>query len=103
MPNRLSGCSPTPAAQAYDLEKMKLLKSLFRTTAGCAVAMHVFLGFTVPVAGACIMLPMQLWDCKAIHIHLSGKTYERPFEMKSESKPGLLARLMSMAGGATVG
>ena len=82
---------------------MKQLKSQFFTQAVGAVAMHLVFGFTVPMAGMCLMLPTQLWDSKVVHIHLRGKTYERPFELKRESKPGLLGRLADMAGGAAMG
>ena len=53
--------------------------------------MFIQWGYTQPIVMMCVMQPLQLWDCKALHVHLRGKEgcagYERPWKAANAGNP----------------
>lgn len=78
------------SVRTYDNAKLQEAKMQFVMSACIGCFMHFKFGYTQPLILMSIMQPMQLFDNKAIAIHLRGKSgpdYERPFKVEKSGNP----------------
>merc|ERR1719453_1587582 len=72
----------------YDTAKLQESKLQFVMTAGISTFMHLKWGYTQPLVMLCIMLPLQLWDNKAVALHVLGRDVgPRPWATADANNP----------------
>jgi hypothetical protein len=66
----------------YDLAKVKEARTALLMSAAIGTFMYIQWGYVQPISIMCIMQPMQLYENKAIQVHMLGRTgpeYARPW------------------------
>lgn len=74
----------------YDVAKLKEARNQVLMSAGMSFFIHTMWGYTQPLVVMSVMQPMQLWDNKAIQVHLFGKSgpgFERPWAAPTAGNP----------------
>ena len=73
----------TVSVGEYDAGKVK--ETLLQLGLGVCVmcVMHFKWGYVQPLMIHCLLQPSQVWDCKAVQVHLRGKEaeYPRPWKL----------------------
>ena len=75
------------SACAYDVAKLREQKLQYMMGAAIASFVHLTWGWTQPLLVMSVTQPLQLWDNKALQIHLFGKTFERPWAAPGADNP----------------
>ena len=78
----------TVSAMQYDLSKLQESKFQFMMSAAIAVGLNYKWGYTQPLVMLCIMLPLQIWDSKAVALHMLGRDVgPRPWAAANADNP----------------
>lgn len=75
---------------SYDKAFLQQAKMQFMMIAAVGTFLHLQWGYTQPLLLMCIMQPLQLWDNKALAVHLRGRSgpgYERPWKATHAGNP----------------
>ena len=60
------------SARQYDHAKLQESKMQFMMSAAVSAFVHIKWEYTQPIVIMCIMLPLQIWDNKAVRLHMFG-------------------------------
>jgi len=71
----------------YDTAKLNVTRMQLLVSAGIVWAVHAQWETQTPLLMISVVTPMQLWECKAIAIHLLGMQYKRPWAAASPGNP----------------
>ena len=72
----------------YDHAKLQESKMQFVMTAAVSSFVHLKWGYTQPLVMLCIMLPLQIWDNKAVAHHMFGRDVgPRPWASADANNP----------------
>jgi len=67
----------------YDAGKVKESRLQIFLGVGVMLLLHFKWGYVQPLMIHCLLQPSQVWDCKAVQVHLRGKEaeYPRPWKL----------------------
>ena len=76
------------SVRQYDHAKLQESKMQFVMTAAISSFVHLKWGYTQPLVMLCIMLPLQIWDNKAVALHMLGRDVgPRPWAAADANNP----------------
>ena len=73
--------------EEYDLAKLKEARTQLIMSAVLICGIHYKWGIVQPLLITSVMMPLQLWDCKALAIHLLGQKHARPWAAAGANNP----------------
>ena len=82
---QLTGLDPEIRTWVSEYDAGKVKETLLQLGLGVCVmcVMHFKWGYVQPLMIHCLLQPSQVWDCKAVQVHLRGKEaeYPRPWKL----------------------
>ena len=76
------------SVRQYDHAKLQESKMQFIMSAAISAFVHIKWDYTQPIVIMCIMLPLQIWDNKAVKLHMFGLDVgPRPWASDAQNNP----------------
>jgi len=81
------GADGSMSIQDYDSAKLKVSRMQVLISGTISWFVHTKWETQTPLLMVCVVVVMQLWDCKALAIHLLGIPHKRPWDSSAPSNP----------------